>query len=1022
MNLTENLIMEAMATKTDQNSLDQSVYIADQDVVKIYPRSMSNDEIDYDIQTNVKGKSPQDYYLNFRPMSAIQEGFKHLVNGGLTSLSAEAGTKLGKKASEKYMEFEEATLNPALKLAAIRPDIAFGRPESDITPEQLALTYKPWLDIWKDSAVGKVATGYSDKFLVNAPAPIAAIPWFVTEFVPEQLLEFGTKPTNWVGAYGVEKIGPPVINAAVSKLPKGVRETLLKDIFNSEKAMQADFDTLGISPNTKTSEVIRAYKDAAKYSHPDVGGSAAEFNSINTAYTNIMKSRGGVVDKFFDMLRGAKKPSSANVDKTIEISGFLGNQRGSALIPFGEGEIVKVGQALGQVVKISGKIATVNIAGKVSNIPLESLTAIPKPMSQESAVNMRRLEVSGTAEFNLRRATDAVSSDIENQIRKTLGHEEIIEASKEAEILKQGISRESTLEFEASLLKTRQHLAALAEQEELTPEFLDTLKIIANTGSDIARSLESLKIEATPEFASVKIKIVKDLIKLGKSTEEIMEASKGVDWKSEKSVAQFYRKFVKPKMSEMLDEYAYMNILSSPLTHIVNSFSNMVQLAGINPLTKLASGGIDFVASKMTGAERAHYVSEVPSFYKGVANAFPKAFSLAVDVMKGKKNLERPDIKHIPTLSKAVDLATLKLGKYVTRALEASDVLFRTMIEAGEVEALSSSIGRPLTDKELIKIKKEASKRADYYVFRSKPDADNASGQGNLLSGIDQLTNAVYRLRAVPGLKWFIRFVQTPMNILKQGIEYSPLGITTLKGAKDKKEQAGKAAIGSLVFAGASWLASNNLITWAAPTGEKEKNEFYAAGLQPYSVRMGDKWVSYSKIGVLAYPLAMAASLHYYTKESQNALSDSEMDKVVDSMTGLMKFFSDQSYLQGIGDLISFAKGEKMKAVSNMPTQLVPLSSLQGWVNQIMDELHRKPSKGLTIESVTDQIKMKIVGMSQFVPPQIDSEEVPVKKQMRVVNAFSPIKVSKVNQGKLAEYRDTQKTKQEINKLKKELS
>ena len=392
----------------------------------------------------------------------------------------------------------------------------------------------------------------------------------------------------------------------------------------------------------------------------------------------------------------------------------------------------------------------------------------------------------------------------------------------------------------------------------------------------------------------------------------------------------------------------------------------------------------------------------------------------AADAMQGKKNIERPDVKHIPTLSKLVDFGTLKVGKYVTRALEASDVFFRTLIESGEIEALSKKAGKAPDEKAMAKIQKEAQKRATYYVFRNKPDAENATGQGNLLSAIDQMTNAIYRLRSVPGLKWFIRFVQTPMNILKQGIEYSPAGIATLPGAKDKSEQAGKAIIGSMVFAGASWLAANNLTTWSSPTGAKEKNDFYAAGLQPYSIRIGDKWLSYSQVGPLAYPIAMAAALHYFTKESPDALTNSEMDKVVDALTGIMKFFSDQSYMQGLSDLVGFATGERTRAVASAPTQLVPLSSFQGWVNNIIDPLQRKAAKGLSIESVVDQIQTKIVGMSKFVPPQIDEEEVPVKKQMRGVNAVSPVRVSKVNKGKLSEYKENQEMKQLENKDKKD--
>lgn len=1011
----------AVVVEKPQESLPktptQSVYIADQDLVKSYPVEMSNNEIDYDLHTTVRKKSPEDYFVNFLPMQPIIQGFKKI---------AEFGVQTGKD----YAKFEQETLDPALKLSVIRPDVVFaGEDPGSVTPEQLAQTYKPWLDIWRESTVGSAATGVSDKFLANAPAPVAVVPWFVAEFVPDQLLEFGTKPLNWVGAYGIEKFGPTIINKTIQVLPESVRSVLLKDIFAGEKALQADFETLGIKPNTRTSDVEDAYKQAAKVTHPDVGGPPGEFEAVNNAYTNIMKARGSLIDDLFDRFRPTAQEAgkaSGTVEVSLgpspkergKISGLLGNQRGSALVPFSKGDLVKMGKQVGQVLKVSGTVATVNIMGKATEVPFDQLA--PYSNVKESAVNTENMAVGPEAKQKLVEATQALGSELTSG--GPLTHEEVIAKAQEADIVSQGVSREATLAFQASLLKTRQHLAALAEENQLTPEFLDTLKVMSNLGTDIARNLESFKIEALPEHASVKIKVIKDMQKLGITSDKILEAAKGVDFKDEQSVAKFYRKFVKPKLPEILDEFVYMNILSSPTTHIVNTFSNVLQLAGLNPLTKLASGAIDLVGSRLTGAERQHYISEIPSFFKGALNAVPNAFKGVVTAMKGKKNLERPDVKHLPTLSKFVNVATLGVGKYFIRALEASDIFFRTLIEAGEIEALTKNLGHTPNPKEAASIQKKASERATYYVFRSKPDAENKTGQGKLLSAIDQMTNAIYRLRSVPGLKWFVRFVQTPMNILKQGIEYSPTGFATLKGAKDKSEQAGKAAIGSLVFAGASWLAANNLTTWSSPNSRQEKNDFYGAGLQPYSIRIGDKWVSYSKLGPLSYPLAMAAALHYFTKESPKALSDSEMDKLADGLGGIMKFFSDQSYMQGLSDLVSAARGEKSRAVSSIPSQLVPLSSLQGWVNNVIDPLRRKVESGLTIQSVLQNIEMKIVGMSQMVPPQIDREEMPVKKPMRVVNAVSPVKVSKVDQGKLAEYQDNQKTKQEMNKIKKELS
>ena len=121
-----------------EHNLDQSVYIADQDKVKLYPREMSNDEIDFDIQTSIRGKEPEDYYLNFRPLAAIQEGFKQIATGGLTAPAVQVRVKVGKKLAEEYMDFEEEFLDPALKFVAIRPDVALGFPQGEVTLEDIA--------------------------------------------------------------------------------------------------------------------------------------------------------------------------------------------------------------------------------------------------------------------------------------------------------------------------------------------------------------------------------------------------------------------------------------------------------------------------------------------------------------------------------------------------------------------------------------------------------------------------------------------------------------------------------------------------------------------------------------------------------------------------------------------------------------------------------------------------------------------------------------------------------------------
>ena len=376
----------------------------------------------------------------------------------------------------------------------------------------------------------------------------------------------------------------------------------------------------------------------------------------------------------------------------------------------------------------------------------------------------------------------------------------------------------------------------------------------------------------------------------------------------------------------------------------------------------------------------------------------PGAMNSAIEVMQGKKFVERPDIERIRTVSKYIDWLTIGLGKYIPRAMEAVDVLVRTMIEEGERAALTQRYGKTKT---AIEINKEAYDRAEYGVFRQPIDPENKSGQGDVLSYIDKMTSLVYKLRSdIPLSRWFIRFVQTPMAILKQGIEYSPLGFSALKGNTNKKEQIGKAMIGSLVFAGASALAMKDRTTWALPKDQKDRDFFYQAGMQPYSINIAPEgkpaqWVSFSQLGPLSYPIAMAAALHYHTKEASTALSDTVMNKSVKVLVGSMEFFSDQSYVRTLGDFIKSLQGD-MQSVKNiittMPEQMIPLSSLQGWVNSLIDPLYRKPERDINWESIVDNLQKKIIFSSQFVPAAKDIFGKPQVNKDRFINAVSPLK------------------------------
>jgi hypothetical protein len=576
---------------------------------------------------------------------------------------------------------------------------------------------------------------------------------------------------------------------------------------------------------------------------------------------------------------------------------------------------------------------------------------------------------------------------------KPLTYVEVKEAAKTSDMLRKVTTRAETLAREAKIQVTKQHLAALAEGKGVGPEFINTLKVISSEATNLGRQLNSLQIEAVPELVTTKTQIVKKLLESGIESKKIVQASKGVDFTNANDVTKFYRQFVKPKLGEVIDEYRYINLLSSPRNHIVNAFSNMLQTSILNPVTKLYSGGIDLVASGLTGKARQAYVSETPVYFKGAINSIGDAVKDTLKVLKGQEKIYRPDISRIPTGSKI--LAPLQ---FIPRILEASDVFFRTLITSGEKEALAYRAikqGKNVTPKLITQIEEEAAKKAEYFVFRAPL---NAIEQGKLLSKIDDVTKIIYSVRdKVPLGKWFLPFVTTPMNILKQGIEYSPAGVITMIGAANKTEQLAKTLVGSTVFAGAGFLALKGDSTWSAPTDQKEKEYFYASGKQAYSIKIGDYWINYSKLGPLAYPIAMTAAINYYTRQSPQRITDDNLAKISKTIAGIGGFFSDQSYVQGMGDMLDTLSGDVYsfgRMMSNIPSQVVPLSSLLRWTANITDPIFRETKKGVSAESIIENLKKGLPVLKQTLPAFKEPLGEESKRQFPITNALSPIGIT----------------------------
>jgi hypothetical protein len=612
-----------------------------------------------------------------------------------------------------------------------------------------------------------------------------------------------------------------------------------------------------------------------------------------------------------------------------------------------------------------------------------------------------------------------VLKDIEAKVKPTIiGNKEVIDMARTAKgtgtltddkmkkmLANQLKNRQQVVDLTVKFNKAKAEGASEVELGKIILQLADQSTTARQGGTFAGRLLQAQNIMAD-QSATPMQKILALLDNAGVSKEKYLKDSIKVDWNDPVEVVTFYRKYVPPKMGEMLTEFRYSNMLSSPLTHIVNVTSNAVQTGVVAPVEKTITGVLDWGKSKLTGSERKYYASAGIDYAGGYVKALPQAFKKAMNVLSGKEISIRPDYEHIPTGTKGA----FKTFTMPLRALEAMDQFYKTLVEGGVTAELRKGPIKVTPTQ----IASQASKEGNYRLFRQAFDPNGELGQGVVLKTFDKWNVAINHLRKLPGGNWILPFMQTPTNILKQGIEFSPLGVTTMLGAKSPTEQLSKAIIGTGVFMGAYQLAKNGLVSWEAPSGEKERELYYAAGQQPYSVKIGDKWVSFSKLGPLSYPFAMASALANAEKYNPDK---SKVENISKSITGMLGFFGDQSYVRSIGDFIDAVQGGVNVGASaltsqgaNFLGQLIPYKSFQTWLGRTIDPVYRKAN------TFGEKLVKDLPVLGSQLQPYTDGAGQPSKRDLPILNAISPYKVTQEKNTQLLNEYQTKKIQKGIEK------
>jgi len=254
-----------------------------------------------------------------------------------------------------------------------------------------------------------------------------------------------------------------------------------------------------------------------------------------------------------------------------------------------------------------------------------------------------------------------------------------------------------------------------------------------------------------------------------------------------------------------------------------------------------------------------------------------------------------------------------------------------------------------------------------------------------------------------PFTQYFMPFVKTPANLLKQGfLERTPLGMLTDKYRNDiaaggARAQMAKARMitGSSAVLIAATAAYNGVITGGGSNNPKVRQAQEQSGWRPYSIRAIDEngkatYYSIKRLEPLAYIFGTVADFADTTRLQYGAgVSEEKQGEMLSAalITAVSNATLDRSFMTGLQDamdLLSDPTPARVQSyIKRAANANVPYSGLRRDVTRMFDD-----SKKLT-DSILTEMQANMPYYSQSLPNRLDSLGLPVKYD----NVLNPLPV-----------------------------
>lgn len=479
-------------------------------------------------------------------------------------------------------------------------------------------------------------------------------------------------------------------------------------------------------------------------------------------------------------------------------------------------------------------------------------------------------------------------------------------------------------------------LSARAADVTSTPEALFEFRKALALHNDIqtkvfggrkatAQSLGAWKIES--KSSAGRAKAIRELLKEGatKDSKEMAQSIADIAANGG-NVSEAAGKLMSNKWADAHYQVWINGLLSSPATHGANAISNMGTTLMSIPERYITAG-----FEKMMGANGSAFI-EANARAAGLMDGLKDGFSLmtgktqnvaltrsskferAVEPISAMAWGKQPDSimgKGLDYIGKAVGLPGWALEKgdnffkginYRMRLNEqASKQAFEEGLEGTAFKTrVADLVGNPSEAMQDV-----STDFARYQTFT------NDAGE---------FTKAVQSgIAATPGGKYVMPFVRTPSNIISYGFERTPLAplMSSVRndikaGGSKAAEAMAKMAGGSMLMAGVAPLALNGNVTGAGPSNWDERRALEETGWQPYSIKAGDKYISYERLEPIGSLIAYSADITSIMGQVDDQGGD---ELVAASLAAFAKNLGNKTFLSGMTQFIDVMNSGNPKKI-----------------------------------------------------------------------------------------------------------